>query len=339
MQIFQGVKESRNNNLLDILAVLSTGVGSASDLDRKMVLGYATIWDNLHYLLENNFVHIVDVQGRAKVFDVTVKGAIASIFSEHNLKPNEKTLALWKNKDWGSGFQGIRPFENVNSIDELKEVIENMYTMSQISLEEINAEFLKVLIVNPVKAANVFRESKISVTDKIEKTGVHTINFDKIPPSTSVIMKTDKKGPLPFIINPDKETQIALKEILLNDPGFERKLGSALLKTIQMMTSNYKRDRKLVSFYYNQDNNTFSIVGEFPHIVITCLKNPEQILQYTINSYTDIINQFYENKPFLEGNKSFFTFRSLKYDPIIKSLEPLSIKEIRVKAKKLLKQL
>ena len=173
MQIFQGVKESRNNNLLDILAVLSTGVGSASDLDRKMVLSYATIWDNLHYLLENNFVHIVDVQGRAKVFDVTVKGAIASIFSEHNLKPNEKTLALWKNKDWGSGFQGIRPFENVNSIDELKEVIENMYTMSQISLEEINAEFLKVLIVNPVKAANVFRESKISVTDKIEKTGVH----------------------------------------------------------------------------------------------------------------------------------------------------------------------
>ena len=339
MQVFSGVREGRNETILDILAVLSTTPSSATDLERTQDLGYATIWDNLQFLKQRNFVHIVEVKGRSIVYDITVKGALASIFSEHNLKPNEKTLEMWRKKDWGFGFRGISPFRDVNNLGELKEVIENMYTMSQITLEEISNEYLKKIITNPVDAINIFRDSKITLSRKIEESGNYIIELDKIPPGSSAILKTEKKGPLPFIISPDKNTQIKLKKIIEKDPIFERVIGSALLKTIQNLTSGYDLEKKLVSYQYNKDNNNFVIVGEFIDSISSYMKDPEQILQYTINSYNEIIDQFLENKDFIEGEKAYFTFRSLKYDPVTKTLNPLSKEDILSKAEKLLKQI
>jgi len=339
MQIFPSVRQTRNDNMLDILAVLSTESSSTIDLDRKMDLVYSSIWENLKILEEKGFVHVVERKGRVKIYDITVKGALACIFSEHNLKPNEKTLEKWKKKDWGVTFRGLNPFIDVNKIDELKEAIENMYVMSQVTLEDISNDFLKKIVTNPIDAMKIFRDSKISITRKIEETGEYILNFDNIPPGSCAILKTDNKKAVPFIVSPDKDTHLKLKNIFKEDPFFERVMGLTILKTIQILVSNYKKGNKITNYHYNKDNNNFIISGEFPDIITTYLKNPEQILQYTINSYNDIISPFLENRKFVNGEESIFNFRSLKYDPVVKTLDPLSKEEILSKAEKLLKQI
>jgi len=320
--------------------LLSVEPTNAYQLKKALKRSYSTIHDNLQYLEDRDFVKVLRVdKKRSKVFDLTVRGALASIFSNHPLKPNQQTLTGWRKRDWGARYDGLNPFQKVLDLDELRKSIEVMYIQGNTTLEEVNNDILKRIVVDPISARNYFKDAQTNWRKTVEETGDYVITHEKLPPGSSLVCKVEGKKYAYLIINPDEATGRKLLEVSEKDAFFERRLGFIIQKVIQSLVNDKPEDKGSYFMHYSPETQSYVMTGLFPDKLVASLTQPEEIIKYPLGYLDSIIKQFTMNESFIKGEKAIFYFKSLKYDPLTKRIYPPPEKEIAQKAKNLLEQL
>lgn len=340
MKVFPGLSEERNQNLLDVLTLLAIKTNNVHKLSKDLGQSYSGVYVNVRYLEDRDFVKVLRVdKKRSKVFDLTVRGALASIFSTHNLKPNNKTLQDWEKRDWGARYDGLNPFQKVLDLDELRKSIEVMYIQGNTTLEEVNDDILKRIVVDPISARNYFKDAQTNWRKTVEETGDYVITHEKLPPGSSLVCKVEGKKYAYLIINPDEATGRKLLEVSEKDAFFERKLGFIIQKVIQSLVNDKPEDKGSYFMHYSPETQSHVMTGLFPDKLVASLTQPEEIIKYPLGYLDSIIKQFTMNESFIKGEKAIFYFRSLKYDPLTKRIYSPPEKEIAQKAKKFIENL
>jgi hypothetical protein len=291
----------------------------------------SAIHKDLQLLDDEGFIQFVR-KGRkgAKVFDITIKGVLASLFVNiPRLKPTEKTLEKWRRKDWGPEYKD--PFRMVRNLNELIDFVKQLYLHA--SLEGVDVGHLKRMIRNPEEVLTLLQNPII------EFSVPNVSNIDSFVPDSTVthIGKNPKTGgPLIFFtVIPSEKTMQILKENRQDIHSASAILRAAL--EAYRMKLRY-RGEELPSSFYSEQFRLFTIVGFLPEQAVAFLRHPHQIIDYLKKSYVDLINLFSDEK-FVCGDEASMNFRFVKYDPEKRELFPLSQEETRNRAIKILEKI
>ncbi|MHA1631366.1 MAG: winged helix-turn-helix domain-containing protein [Candidatus Freyarchaeota archaeon] len=320
--------------MLDVLGNLQKKPLWPRALKRALGLSYACIYDNLKLLEEKGFVKLVK-KGRKgrKIYDVTLKGALASLFSPH-YPPTEEDFTRWQKRDWGERY--VNPFQNVKSLAELKGFIETIYNFG-VTLEDINEDILKRGLRNPKEIRILLQKAKLEKIYQAEKAGKHLLPIPYVPGSFGFLKRPEERGVM-AIITPQAQIGEKLFD-LLQKPANENYIGKMLSLFLERLTHVLASSQDVFFFrHYSPEHRFFIISGVIPKEVASRLLYPEQILTYVKNSYVDIINWLSKDTLKKDGN-SIFLFRALKYDPEKREITPLSKREICQKATVVLRKL
>ena len=295
--------------MLDILGNLQKKPLWPRALKRALGLSYACIYDNLKLLEEKGFVKLVK-KGRKgrKIYDVTLKGALASLFSPH-YPPTEEDFTRWQKRDWGERY--VNPFQNVKSLAELKGFVKTIYNFG-VTLEDINEDVLKRGLRDPKEIHILLQKAKLEKLYQAEKAGKYDLRIPYVPGSFSFLKRPKEKGVM-IIITPQAQTGEKLFDLLQNSAN-EDYIGKMLSHFLESLTHVLASSQNtFFSRYYSPEHRFFIISGVMPKEVASRLLYPEQILTYVKNSYVDIIN-WLSKDALKENGNSVFLFRTLKYD-------------------------
>ena len=356
MKVFKSVRTNRNQTLLEILGAVATSKNPISRLtiqDRLRVrlpgvkratygpYVYSNIHKNTNFLEQKGFLRITQKRpGKGPLYDVTVKGALASLFSSFVNESNASMwLDSWRVKNWGPGYD--EPFANVRNVSELRRIAETICLHGD-SLEDVSEDILKRSLRDPEELQRLIHEAKITSTKKVDEEGKYVLETTIIPGSAATLKlhATNGSKGLFFSIVPDADTSKVLYDLIADDPSFQETLEMYFLTILRTLTQDFKtKGRGWKTYHYFSDSRTAILTLTIPREIASLLRCPERIAEYTLDSFSYIVRSFLENPDFVQGKKSQFWFRAFKYDPESRDLLYLSTLEIKEKAYNLMKQL
>jgi len=306
---------------------------SVSTLKKISGRAYSNVHKNINFLEKKGFLTSkIQEKGRKKrLCDVTIKGALASLFASSPTLDHSKLLERWREKDWGAHYK--QPFRNIVDVSELKNLVETLCLYAG-SLEEVSDEFFKAGLRNPEEARALITNAAITIKKKIGERGKYEVGVKYNPGSTAVglIERSDGPNNVVFIVMPKEETGKILIDFFLQEPNYQRQFGVYLQLILQTIARDLMNKGSGGAFdHYFPRSRTFVLAATLPGKVASLLKYPERVLELTKNSYQDIINPLLQNREFVKGNKARLTIRALKYDPRKRDLYLLSEDEINEK--------
>lgn len=355
LKIFRSVRVNRNESLLEILGAVAISRNYVSRRTLRKIIGvrketnsyyaYSDIHKNTDFLEQKGFLRIAQTRGRKeKLYDVTIKGALASLFSScikfNELKESE-LFTRWSGKDWGPGYD--QPFANVKDVMELTKFVETLY-LNGGSLEDVNEELLRRSLRNPEEVLNLIHEGKITMNKKIDEDGKYVVTIPHIPASVATIPVVKADGScqdISFLVTPDPITSKTFYDLITCDPSLQRRIEICFLTILQTLASDLvkKDQRGFVTSHYFPDSRTFILTATIPEKVVSLLSCPEKVVEVTKDSYNEIIRPFLQLPDFVQGGKANFFFTAFKYDPLRKDFFVLSKLEIKERACKVLEQI
>jgi hypothetical protein len=356
LKVFKSIRTNRNETLLEILGAVATSNNPLSRLDiqnrlKVRVPGvikrtngeyvYSNIHKNTKFLERKDFLRITQTRARKeKLYDVTVKGALASLFSSYVSESKAPILLeTWRVKDWGSWGAGYdQPFANVKDVSELRKIVETLCLHGN-SLDDVSEDILKRSLRDPEEVFHIIQEGKITLNKRIDEPGKYFANFPRIPGSvqTTLIGRTSEVA---FYVVPDAITSKVLYDLILDDPNLQKTIEMYFLTILQTLTHDFKtKGRGSSTYHYFSDSKTAVLTFTIPEKIASLLHYPEKIAEYTQKSFDDIVRLFLQNPDFVQGKTSHVYFYAFRYDPECRDLLPLSTPEIKEKAYNLLKQL
>lgn len=293
------MRESRERILLDILGLMrkSGPINPRSIAIKGLGLSYACVYDNVKFLEEKGFVRLLK-RGRAgaKLYDITIRGLLASLFSP-TYPPLDEELEGLRRRDWGSHY--IEPLQRVGSLSQLKEVVEMIYTVGS-SLEEVNEDILRRFIRDPHDIRTILdllRHAKvIPISFQAQEAGRYIFAIPSIPGSFAFCRNEkvlEGEEYVNLLINPTRETSKKLANLIERDPKNEDYIGSLMIALFESLVAHLSNGEDIICGYCSETHQ-FIVLGTMPEEVTKKLQHAEQILAYIKKTYQDMISRLKE---------------------------------------------
>jgi len=332
LKVFKSVRANRNETLLEILGAVATSKHPISRLtiqDRLRVrlpgvkrttygaYVYSNIHKNTNFLEQKDFLRVIQKRpGRGPLYDVTVKGALASLFSSFVNESNESVLLdSWRVKDWGRGYE--EPFSNVRNVLELRRIVDTI-CLHRDSLEDVSEDILKRSLRDPEELQRLIHEAKVTLTKKFEEEGKYVLETTVIPGSVSTVKLVNEANEprgLRFLIAPDADTSKSLHDLITDDPSLQKTLEIYFLTILKTVAHDLKTKGKGAStHHYFSDSRTAVLTLTIPQEIASLLQCPEGIAQCTRKSFDDIVRPFLDNPDFAQGKTGQIYFYAYRYD-------------------------
>jgi hypothetical protein len=178
--------------------------------------------------------------------------------------------------------------------------------------------------------------ASLEIKGEVKESGKYLLTTNYIPGVTVSLMGADK---FPFIVMPDKETNKILFELCSHDPKKKQLIGAHLQQILGLVARDMARSQEHINYEYFPQLRMFVLAATLPEKVASMLHQPEQILEFTKNSYQNIIKPLLEVDESVKEFQDWFIFRTLRYDPVTRNLSQLPREAIKEKARKVLERL
>jgi len=345
LKIFGGVRKERTKNLLNVLGFITKAMKpvSITAIKKETGLAYSCVHKNVKFLCRKGFLASeIHREGRKRrLCDITIKGALASLFFTHEtLSINwPEVLEHLQSRDWGEDLR--QPFRHISDVSELKRFVETLYLYGG-SLEEVNEQLLKRALRNPEQTLSIILDATITFEKRITEDGKYTITIPYVPEAVSTIQlkKQDGINTASFVVMPDVPTGEALFTLLSRDPDQKKRVEASLLVTLQAAARDVDETREGLTAIYNPEVETLILTATIPGEVINLLRRPKQIMELMKKYYQTLLKAFLQEdesrQAFLEGKKSWIIFAGVRYSPEDGGLHLLSTEETRMEARKIL---